>query len=1005
MQTLPLQKILREEEERRAQYEAQKYGLQYLDLRRLSPNPEVIGIIKKDDVYRYHFIVISKINDILNIITPEPLNPAKEKFLEDLKNKGWRIRLFYVSKSSFKKAFEHYKYFTPPPSPLKNVIFIKSSELENLRYKIKTIQDLKNTIKTIPSDKLLKVIIGIAVSLEASDIHFDPKPNSVSLRLRIDTILQEIMDIKKSLYETLLSRLKILSDLKINIRNISQDGRFTIKIMSDEDELLLREIDTRVSIIPGGNGEIAIIRLLGIGIKRLDLQELGLLSHHLQKLKFYLQKPNGLILTTGPTGSGKTTTLYSAIKFINRPEINIITIENPIEYKLEGINQSQIDPDSGYDFPTALRAILRQDPDVILVGEIRDPETAKTAVQAALTGHLVLSTTHTNDAPSTIQRLKELGLDEKQLTSSVNLIMAQRLVRRLCNYCKEKYYPDRSTIESIKMVLSLISPKAKIEIPQDIKYLYRAKGCKNCFGMGYKGLIGIFEVMEITESLEKMILEGETSIFKLRAKAMEEGMITLLQDAILKTVWGITDLDEVRRVAGDFKYIESIYGHTVASILTKSLSITPEIFEAVKKLENFEQINTFLNKIPYEKILEGIFGIAVNLRATDVHIEPEEKDILIRLRIDGVLEDIAHLPKEEFMPLLAEIKMISGITKEIAGKSLDGRFKISLFEKIYNIRVSIIPGGYGETFVLRILRPDIEKVPLEKLGIREEQFVIIQRLLKQTKGMILATGPTSSGKTTTLFAMISKLNKPDVKIITIEDPIEYTIEGLVQTQINEDDGYTFYEALRHILRQNPNIILVGEIRDPETAKTAVQAALTGHLLLSTLHTIDSFSSIERLQTLNITREEVSDALIALIAQRLVRRLCNKCKKEVEPTNEELILIKNILSNLHQEDLKNKYLKSNIKIFKPQGCKSCGPTGYLGQIGVFEIFEVTPKYKKMIFEGTPVFEIRDSAIKDGTILMQHDAILKVLEGITTIEEFKRVFGENPEIQRTLKNKKA
>ncbi len=988
--SLPIKTILREEEEKRAIYYAKKYGLPYLDLRKIAPHPDSIGLINENNARKYGLIIISRVDNILNLITPFELNAASSKFLDTLKNKGWRIRLFFCSFSGFKRALEYYKFYTPPMPSLKNILIITQGEIENLKNEAHSIEELKNKIQTVSSEKLLKIVISSALTLEATDIHFDPKKNGVLLRLRIDTILQEIVEFKTSLYDPLVSRIKILSGLKINIRNTSQDGRFTIRIV-DADDKILREVDVRVSVIPGGNAEIIILRLLGIGIKRLVLEELGLTKRYVDKLKFYAEKTNGLILTTGPTSSGKSTTLYAAIKYIQNPQINIVTIEDPIEYKMEGVNQSQVNEEEDYTFPKALRAILRQDPDVILVGEIRDNETAKTAVQAALTGHLVLSTTHTNDAPSTILRLKELGLDEKEITSSTQIIMAQRLVRKLCNYCKEKYIPSPDIIESIKMVLSLISPKAHIDIPQEINFLYKARGCKNCFGFGYKGLTGVFEVMEITESLEKMILDGESSIFKLRAEAMEEGMITLLQDAVLKMIWGITDLEEVKRVVGDFNYIESLYGHTVASILTKSLKIPSEIYNQTNALKTFKSIGLYLIKTPYEKILEAISSIALILRATDIHIEPQEKHILIRLRVDGVLEDLTRLPKEEFLPLLAEIRTISGINEDIVGKTIDGRFKIILFNDSYNVRVSIIPGGYGETFVLRILRPDIDKVSLENLGIPDSELNTINDLIKKTKGMILATGPTSSGKTTTLFALISKINHPGIKVITVEDPIEYTIEGLVQTQINETENYTFSEALRHILRQNPNVVLIGEIRDNETARVAVQASLTGHLLLSTVHTNDSFSAIERFKTLGVDATQIANSLNAIIAQRLVRKLCPYCKKPAEATPAEVQLIQQALKDLKNQGLVAKYDFKNLVLYKNVGCEQCGPTGYLGQIGVFEILSIDDELRKLIFEDRPAFEIKKIALKRGIMLMQHDAMLKILEGITTIDEYKRVFG--------------
>ncbi len=311
-----------------------------------------------------------------------------------------------------------------------------------------------------------------------------------------------------------------------------------------------------------------------------------------EELQKQIASPNGMILNTGPTGSGKTTTLYAIIKKLNSPENKIITIEDPIEYEVKGISQTQVEKDRGYTFAQGLRAIVRQDPDIILVGEIRDEETADIAVNSALTGHLVLSTLHTNNAVGSIPRLIELGVKPTLLPPSVNALIGQRLVRKLCD-CKEEYVPAKESIESLKKILSIISPKAKLDIPTEITRLYRPKGCSKCNHLGYKGRIGIFEILTINNEIEKLILEmaGET---ELTVAALESGMVTMLQDGILKAVEGITSIEEVRRVTGEGDFLEDIYEKLMAQTFSRKLVVTKKSFEktahVVKDFKKFEKV-------------------------------------------------------------------------------------------------------------------------------------------------------------------------------------------------------------------------------------------------------------------------------------------------------------------------------------------------------------------------------------------------------------------------------
>ena len=445
-----------------------------------------------------------------------------------------------------------------------------------------------------------------------------------------------------------------------------------------------------------------------------------------------MKKPNGMILNTGPTGSGKTTTLYAIIRQLNTPEVKIITVEDPVEYKIKGISQTQVSKSRGYTFANALRSIVRQDPDVILVGEIRDDETASIAIHASLTGHLVLSTLHTNSAIETVPRLIDMGIKPSLIPAAVNALIAQRLVRRLCPHCKEQYAPANVTIESIKKILAVISPKAKLTIPKDITNFYRAKGCPKCHGLGYKGRVGIYEIFtmnaEITEKVAAMASEGE-----ILALALEAGMVTMLQDGILKALEGITSIEEVQRVTGEGKFLEDLYEKIINQLLLRSVNITAEIGDQIKGIEN--NLATFQKQISEsspEKILNLVIAVALVLKAGDIHIEPEENTVNIRYRIDGILQDITQIPMNEYPQFLGSIKILSGFkSTDVETGVKDSRFSIKLEEgalqeikdREIDVRVSIILGGYGETVVMRLLNQGAQAIDLEKLGIREQNRI------------------------------------------------------------------------------------------------------------------------------------------------------------------------------------------------------------------------------------------------------------------------------------------
>jgi len=411
---------------------------------------------------------------------------------------------------------------------------------EILEKEIRNILILKKEIEAVLDKEITKIldtILGGSIKLEASDIHIEPKENEAKLRIRLDGILQDVLIFDRKTYEALLSRIKLLSGMKLNIFDRPQDGRFSVLM-----EKLAIEI--RSSTLPAEWGESIVMRILNPK-SLISLEELGLRGDLLKIFKREIKKPNGMIIVTGPTGSGKTTTLYAILKEIQNPEIKIITIEDPIEYHLEGITQTQVDPKAGYDFANGLRAIVRQDPDVILVGEIRDLETAQIAIQAALTGHLVLTTLHTNDAAGTVARLVALGEKPVNIAPAINMAVAQRLVRKVCKKCSVLEKPSKEEFEKIKEGLKNLN----VKIPKDLK-IKKARGCEDCNFTGYRGRTGIFETFLVDDEMEKFILTSP-SISALKEMAQKKGMVTMYQDGILKVIEKITTLQEVERVVGE----------------------------------------------------------------------------------------------------------------------------------------------------------------------------------------------------------------------------------------------------------------------------------------------------------------------------------------------------------------------------------------------------------------------------------------------------------------------
>jgi type II secretory ATPase GspE/PulE/Tfp pilus assembly ATPase PilB-like protein len=422
-----------------------------------------------------------------------------------------------------------------------------------------------------------------------------------------------------------------------------------------------------------------------------------------------------------------------------------------------------------------------------------------------------------------------------------------------------------------------------------------------------------------------------------------------------------------------------------------SVEIPQDIFEKVEKevknIPDFQKITqTYLGENT-TNVLDVILASAIKIKSSDIHIEAQEENARLRVRLDGVLQDVFFFDLKVYKSLLSRLKLLSKIKLNITDSPQDGRFSILLQDLEIEIRTSTLPSEYGESVVMRILNPK-NLIGLETLGLRKDLLDIFQKEIEKPNGMIIVTGPTGSGKTTTLYAFLMKIQNPEIKIITIEDPIEYHLQGISQTQVAPDKGYDFSDGLRSIMRQDPDVILVGEIRDLETAKIALQASLTGHLVFSTLHTNDAAGTIPRLVDLGADPASIAPAIAMAIAQRLVRKVCAECHTMVSPTAAELEEIKNGLKNL-PKNVEVPDLNKSFKIAKAKGCDICNNTGYKGRRGLYEAFLIDKEMQRFILTNPAVTDLKDMAIKKGMVTMYQSGLIEVVNGITTLDEVKRV----------------
>lgn len=543
----------RDAEEREAQHRAVELKLPYMDLRLVAPQIEALALVPEENAREQKCVPAEIHNKDVVIAAYNPATDGVRQIVDDLKNRGYSPVVFVCSFSGLASAWEAYARVPKKFSKITGEVSLEEEALKKLRQQFKKGSDVQKAIADFSDpqiSKMFELILAGALALGASDIHIEAAEEFSRLRYRMDGELNDMGHLPLKAHTTLAYRIKLLSKLKLNVSSRSQDGRFTIK--TDQ-----KDIEIRTSVIPSAFGETIVMRILDPDAIHVGIEKLGLRPEDLDMVLTTLQRPNGMLLNTGPTGSGKTTTLYTFLQYKHSPETKIITVEDPIEYHLEGITQTQVNAEAGYTFASGLRAILRQDPDIILIGEIRDFDTAETALNAALTGHVVFSTLHTNDAAGAIPRLIDMGVKPQIMGPAMNLVIAQRLVRKLCPHCKKPVSLDEKLKNDIARFLKTIPKRVQSAAVEKTQlHTVNTTGCAECqngMPFGYRGRVGVFELFVVDETFEPLLQES-VSAAELKKEAMARGMLTLQQDGILKALEGITSLDEVVAVTGPLKW-------------------------------------------------------------------------------------------------------------------------------------------------------------------------------------------------------------------------------------------------------------------------------------------------------------------------------------------------------------------------------------------------------------------------------------------------------------------
>ena len=531
------------DEEKLTRARAGFFRIPYVDLRNQSLPKEALSLVSKETLENYSFVPFAKTGSVLKVALTDPSNLQALEALEFLAQQNkYHVELYLTSKGSYQDALRKGRTITTEVGEALEVMKQKERTVVTQKKDEQTVDATKNIAPEAPVTRIVDVVIRHAITARASDIHIEPQENDLRIRYRVDGVLHSSLIVPKIVHPAIVSRIKILSNLKIDEQRLPQDGRFHM----DVDK---RSIDFRVSTLPTVNGEKVVARILDKSGGVPKLEDLGITGMKLDRLKENITKAHGMVLVTGPTGSGKSTTLYAVLNILNKIGVNIVTLEDPVEYYIDGVNQSQINPDIGLTFASGLRSILRQDPNIIMVGEIRDRETAELAVHSALTGHLVFSTLHTNDAIGAVPRLLDMGIEAFLLTASLNAVMAQRLVRKICKDCrKEVPVPPDVQKLFVTELQDIPAQEARgISLKEKDVKIFAGAGCRVCGDSGYKGRIAIVEVMPISDQQKELILE-HAGIAKIKECAIKEGVISMKQDGLLKVLKGMTTIEEVIRV-------------------------------------------------------------------------------------------------------------------------------------------------------------------------------------------------------------------------------------------------------------------------------------------------------------------------------------------------------------------------------------------------------------------------------------------------------------------------
>lgn len=880
-----------------------RLNMKHIDIANETVNLDATALIPANLAEKYCILAINDENGVLTVVVNDPMNFFA---IEDIKQlTGRQLNICLCESAPLEKAISYYYSEVAAQKAARAANTManeKKDDLEEL-----TVEEGDDETPII---NLLNSLLKRGYSVNCSDIHIEPFEDKSIVRMRIDGAIVDYVTLQKGLHASLIARIKIISDLDIAERRIPQDGHFRVNIEG-------QYVNVRVSILPTVFGEKAVMRLLAGNSTIQHADSFGMEESDYKRFRAMLDSPHGIIYLTGPTGSGKTTTLYMVLEEMAKRSVNISTIEDPVEKNLRKINQTQVNNTAGLTFEAGLRALLRQDPDIIMVGETRDSETASISVRSAITGHLVFSTLHTNDATSSIVRLIDMGVEPFLVANSMVGTVAQRLMRRICPECGQEVEATEEDCQLLR-----VTPGTKIK---------KAHGCTQCNYTGYSGRIAIHEILTIDSNVRKMITDG-ASMDEIESYAVKnQGMKLLRDSAREKVLQGITTVEELRRVAyysdapereksdveepqievidTPVSYIQAAPGVSIAAdpnatkavvaatqrleeTLARQMSKLTESVTAVSdQVKNRTatapalttaatvgvadpiQVNEdpFANVGPATVHIEEIILKAREMKCSDIHITAAKP---LMMRIHGALQETKEqYSKEEITAMLLEMcdseqraELAKGNDLDFAIQTRDGnRQRVNIFRDMGCLAATI-----------RLLNSDIPT--LESLGLP----MVLGEIVKQPRGLILVTGPTGSGKSTTLAAMIDSINstRPD-HIITIEDPVEYVYEkkkGLVHQREVGRDVTSFAAALRSALREDPDIILVGEMRDYETISAALTAAETGHLVLSTLHTTGAAQTIDRIidacpnGSQNQVRTQLAGVLNAVVTQCLVPKI-------------------------------------------------------------------------------------------------------------------------------------